>query len=326
MKILKTFVFMALLTTVVGVISNPESKKDARLFDAVRNQDLTAIDTALKEGANVNARKCGATPLFYVQGNAAATRLLIQHGADVNACDVNGFTPLCVAGDVEQAEALLNAGALVNAQDKRGRTPFWRACTRYLMNGQIDDLKLIDFLLKSGALVNAKDNQGHYYVDELLRITCGTAPLGWYNHAARFAAMLIKGGAKLSSRIEDEPPYMREAMQQALIEYEAAKGNGRSTEEMVRDAIRQRLADEADEDIRRKEQEVEKKRDAQSSAVVAEKDTYWSAAAVGGCVAAGVCGAVVLIKNIVHKAQAYWAKKAEAMIASKKKDKPASAD
>jgi len=72
---------------------------DARLLFAAIKCDTTAMDAALKDGANVNAVVEGTgTPLAIMCGcSVDAARLLLDRGADPNVADGEGMTPLLAA-------------------------------------------------------------------------------------------------------------------------------------------------------------------------------------------------------------------------------------
>jgi ankyrin repeat protein len=103
------------------------------LFDAVRSGDPSRVETALRAGANIQARDPkGATPLMYAiqYGNLETVRLLLARGADVNAQANSGRTALMMAiAWPEKARLLLAAGADVSLAAKDGTTPL-RAAAR----------------------------------------------------------------------------------------------------------------------------------------------------------------------------------------------------
>jgi ankyrin repeat protein len=90
---------------------------------AVRQNDLKAVDTLIKSGANVKATtRYGVTPIHVaaMNGNAAILRRLLSAGADPNTATPGGETALMTAartGNVEAVTLLLDRGATVNAKD-----------------------------------------------------------------------------------------------------------------------------------------------------------------------------------------------------------------
>jgi uncharacterized protein len=80
-------------------------------------------------------------------GDKKAVESLLKQGADVNAADADGSTPLhwaAEANDLESAQLLLRMGANAKARNRYGVTPLSLAAG----NG---NAALIDFLLKAGA-------------------------------------------------------------------------------------------------------------------------------------------------------------------------------
>lgn len=69
---------------------------DKRLFCAVDTRDADAVEQALAEGADPNARQeTGWTPLYWTAGygDAGICRLLLESGADAEALNEKGLTP-----------------------------------------------------------------------------------------------------------------------------------------------------------------------------------------------------------------------------------------
>ena len=62
------------------------NQADKKLFKGIRQSSLSKVQSALQEGANVNAIKNNGSPLFYAAwlGNAAIVELLCERGAAVN--------------------------------------------------------------------------------------------------------------------------------------------------------------------------------------------------------------------------------------------------
>jgi len=102
------------------------------LHQAARADDLEALRSLLRAGAEVDSRDDGVTPLMLAVGQSAndSVRLLVDEGgADVNL-ECRGSTPLvfaCCQGYAETAAILLSAGAEVNTVDSAGWTPLMHA-------------------------------------------------------------------------------------------------------------------------------------------------------------------------------------------------------
>lgn len=96
------------------------------LLNAVLRNDLTAIQAALADGADVNARdpEHQETPLMLTRSEAAA-RLPLDHGADINAQEDEGRTALMravAAVSVDEVRRVLALGADPNLRDSNRRT------------------------------------------------------------------------------------------------------------------------------------------------------------------------------------------------------------
>lgn len=108
----------------------------APLHQAVRANDLPAVESLIKGGADVKAvTRYGVTPMQIaaMNGNAAILRRLLSAGADVNSATPGGETALMTAartGNVEAVSLLLERGANVNAKDAvRSQTALMWAVT-----------------------------------------------------------------------------------------------------------------------------------------------------------------------------------------------------
>ncbi len=89
---------------------------NTNLFAAIRNKDTAALQQALSDGADKNAKRSGtpAITLCVQAGQAELVQLLVNAGADVNAVDAQGVTPLAHArerGLAQIVSILLKAGA-----------------------------------------------------------------------------------------------------------------------------------------------------------------------------------------------------------------------
>lgn len=92
---------------------------DVRLLFAAIECDTSAMDAALKDGANVNAVVEGrGTPLAIMCGcSVDAVRFLLDRGADPNVADGEGMTPLLAAAAFDRRDMvrlLISRGANVN--------------------------------------------------------------------------------------------------------------------------------------------------------------------------------------------------------------------
>jgi ankyrin repeat protein len=126
------------------------------LHQAVKQNDLKAVDALIKRGADVKtATRYGITPmtLAATNGNAAIMRRLIDAGADPNSATPGGETALMTAartGNVETVTLLLDRGANVNAKEAvRAQTALMWAITE-------NHPAVVKLLAARGADVNAR--------------------------------------------------------------------------------------------------------------------------------------------------------------------------
>ena len=126
------------------------------LHQAVRQNDLKAVEALIKRGADVKAAtRYGVTPmsLAALNANAAIMRTLLQAGADPNTATPGGETALMTAARTGNAEAvtlLLDRGASVNASDTgRAQTALMWAVTE-------NHPEIVKLLAARGADVNAR--------------------------------------------------------------------------------------------------------------------------------------------------------------------------
>ena len=138
-------------------ISTCINKKDEDLTTAAMHGSIDAVESLIKEGANINACGWYDTPLIAASlyGNTEIVQLLLNKGADPNtACDY-GETALRTACDEYRAtrsryeivKLLIKAGADVNQATDNGITP--------LMGAVRWNTEIVRLLIKAGADINA---------------------------------------------------------------------------------------------------------------------------------------------------------------------------
>ena len=127
---------------------------------AVQADDLESVNLLLDAGANVKAaNRYGVTPLHLATSNAnpALVRRLLRAGADPDARDASGETLLMMAvraGNIDAVSALLERNASVNATDTATeQTPLMWA----VRSGSLDTARL---LIEHGATVDAATRVG----------------------------------------------------------------------------------------------------------------------------------------------------------------------
>ena len=126
------------------------------LIDAVKAQDINAVRTLLKQGADVNGPLAdGATALHWAayRDDVPIADALIRAGASVNVANQLGITPLMLAchnGSPAMADLLLKAGADPNAGPTGGATPVMTAA-------RVGSAEVLKLLLAHGGDANAKE-------------------------------------------------------------------------------------------------------------------------------------------------------------------------
>ena len=153
-RILFSLMFVSLISAVFAKAD--VSDKNARLIQAAKDGNLSAVQAALSDGAEINARdKSGVPALMWAanNGHTQVVKLLLERRADVNVKKIDtGVTALMMAsheGHTEVVKLLLDKGADVNVKDTDGVTALWMASQK----GHTEVVKL---LLAQGADVNVK--------------------------------------------------------------------------------------------------------------------------------------------------------------------------
>lgn len=89
-----------LLMTCAILLAVPAYADVNELLDKVKNKDVSAVETLLSKGENINAaNEQGNTALHYAvaTGNVRMVELLLAHDADMNIKNNKGWTPLGIA-------------------------------------------------------------------------------------------------------------------------------------------------------------------------------------------------------------------------------------
>src|SRR5712691_8133112 len=129
----------------------------AGIVDAAKNQQKPAVQTLLKQKADVNATDVeGMTALMWAAhwNNLEMVQMLLRAGADPklkSTFDDSALYEACVNGNAAIVDGLLKAGANANSIRGEGETALMTAAR----TGNADAVKA---LLAHGADVNAKEN------------------------------------------------------------------------------------------------------------------------------------------------------------------------
>jgi ankyrin repeat protein len=149
---------MRFFPTALLLVSALAFASDTRLSEAAMRGDRNAVQSLLKEGADIDgAQGDGSTAIHWAAFNddLETTKLLLAAGANVKVTTrEGGITPLfmaCTNGNVAIMEALLNAGADASSLKANGTTALMLAAA----SGNPQAAKL---LLDHGAKVNAKES------------------------------------------------------------------------------------------------------------------------------------------------------------------------
>ena len=192
---LASFLLAVLFSAAAGA-----DEQRAKLWEAVRTNDVAAITKLLEAGTDVNAKsEIGVTALWVAAGKSKpeVVELLIKRGADVNARDGIWYqTPLSQAAGgsrVEVVKLLLKAGAkdgeaLIVSAASAGRKP--------ILEALLETVKPSQAVLDTALLATSKERETH--------------------------ALLVKAGAKPTPSLSAE---QRKALEPLAGTYESENGS-----------------------------------------------------------------------------------------------------
>jgi ankyrin repeat protein len=119
-------VLIALLATILAVVTTAQDNASDALYIAIRTNNLARLEAMTADRASVDAKDDrGITPLMYAAwvGSPEAMKLLLERGADPNLTNSNGSTALMMSvTELAKVKMLLARGADVNKATPRGRT------------------------------------------------------------------------------------------------------------------------------------------------------------------------------------------------------------
>lgn len=224
------------------------NEQKMELFDAIRNNDIAALQRLIDGGADVNVKdENGDTPLYIAiyHDRILAPMLLIEAGADVNATNGRGDTPLHMAardGGLDVMDALIRRHANIDAMNLDGDTPLHMACW---CGGTLAAKMLID----NGANVNVMNAKGNTPLLEHL--------LECEDHIFGIVTLLVRSGADLHVENEDgesvksfvdRAPHLRRAVWRTVEEINLLRQHQRAlVKQLVRDANKHNILFPADD-------------------------------------------------------------------------------
>ncbi len=172
------------------------------MIEAVRADDLAAIESLLDGGADIDAAgRFGYTPIMVaaIRGNAETVDLLAERGADLGLVSSSGHTALHLAARNGHREAIVTLVA--NGSPLEASTENRYGSTALMIAVSHDQRDAMDALIDAGADLGATDVSGrpliHYALD-----TLDVSPTD--ETARELVATLIDEGATLVSP-EGEP-------------------------------------------------------------------------------------------------------------------------
>jgi len=134
-------------------------KQEESLFEAVISNNLSNVEYAIKNGADVNKQyEDGSTPLLWAvsQGNLDIVIHLIEQGAKINKGTIDGITPLYIAtrnGYEAIVKYLIEHGADINRGINSKTTPLYIAARNGYEN-------IVKYLVEKGADINKGNSEG----------------------------------------------------------------------------------------------------------------------------------------------------------------------
>jgi len=200
------------LVLFASVVSAQTISVEDRFYEAIRHNDLPALQSLAREHGVDTKGSQGQTPLMLAAafGSADAVRSLVASGADVRAASPAGVTALHWAvTDIAKTRMLLDAGADVNAVSQLGRTPLLVAAAAH------ESRDVVRLLLSKGASVNTSDTIG---------ITALIAAANADNFDV--ATMLLAHGADVHAKARSGEP-------STALMNAAANGNARLVEALL---------------------------------------------------------------------------------------------
>jgi len=172
---------------------------DARLIDAVKEQNPALAEKILSMGADPNAEDEDSVSALYFsvfKKNAELVKILIKHGVDLKkGSDVS--ESLCHAAynfDLKIIKLLVQGGIDINCSGHNSYTALYSACS-YMgyRNNPVDAYLAVQYLISKGADVNAKYKNDPERKEDLLceAVTCDDPKL---------VKLLLDAGAGINTK------------------------------------------------------------------------------------------------------------------------------
>lgn len=169
-QIIRKYWFIQVIVVVGTLSSEGYATPEIDLLNAVKREDIQAVQYAIERGANVNVRVIGGiltgyTALMFAtyRGRVDIVKLLIEQGADIHATTKLGDSALFIAITQEHANVaklLIEQGANVHSHNRHGENPLMVA-----INTEKAMPEVIKSLLDHGAKVEARDKTGKTALD-----------------------------------------------------------------------------------------------------------------------------------------------------------------
>ncbi len=193
---------------------------DETIFKAIKNNDLSVVQKAVTQGANINAQleECeehgnpGWTPLMAAAASNTVeiAKYLLDKGADLSPCNTKGSTVLmlaCSRGRLELVTMFLEKNADVHAKDDDGYTALMAVCSGKTLDtdGTEDDyLEITRLLIAQGVNVNETENKGETALHKATFFHFGACIELLFQHGADLNIQSYDGSTPMMNAISDE--------------------------------------------------------------------------------------------------------------------------
>jgi ankyrin repeat protein len=135
---------------IISLLNYDKWRPERKPHDAVKNGDITYVESYLKKGKNVDLKSIGGITMLHIacmEDKVDIVDLLIQYGADINATTIYSDTPLLYAvgkRNLSLVSLLLRYDAKTNLKNDEGKTPYDLAI-------QLDQIEIAEILRGNNA-------------------------------------------------------------------------------------------------------------------------------------------------------------------------------